>query len=57
VAIAGLMAAGGFIPLLALFGEHKIFALEAYGFSWFAVYWLVQTAENWHEEVVEPASP
>jgi hypothetical protein len=35
-----------------IFDEHTVFALEAYEIAFFAFYWIVQTAENWNEEVV-----
>ncbi|HKE52127.1 MAG TPA: hypothetical protein VKE25_11515 [Actinomycetes bacterium] len=52
--IATLMIAGGvLIPLTRIFGDHTTFALEAYEITLFAVYWIVQTAENWNERVIE----
>ncbi|MDP8955506.1 MAG: hypothetical protein M3N24_00895 [Actinomycetota bacterium] len=54
VAIGLLMIAGVVFPALRLFDEHVVFALEAYEITWFAVYWLIQTVENWDEEVAAP---
>ena len=52
--IAALMILGGIlIPLTRVFGDHTTFALEAYEITLFAVYWIVQTAENWNEQVTE----
>ena len=54
--VAGLMILGGaLIPLSRAFGDHTVFALEAYEIGFFAVYWIVQTAENWNEPVVAAA--
>ena len=51
-AVAGLMVLGGvLIPTTRVFGEHTVFALEAYEIFLFATYWAVQTAENWDEVV------
>jgi hypothetical protein len=51
--IAALMVLGGIlIPTTRIFGEHTVFALEAYQIAFFAVYWMVQTAENWGERVI-----
>ena len=53
-AVAALMALGGlFIWLTRIFGEHTVFALETYEIVLFAVYWILQTKENWDEEVIE----
>ena len=52
-AVAALMILGGIlIPTTRIFGEHTVFALEAYEIAFFAVYWTVQTAENWNEKVI-----
>ena len=52
-AVAGLMVLGGiFIWSTKIFDEHTVFALEAYEIALFAVYWIVQTAENWDEKVI-----
>jgi hypothetical protein len=52
-AVAALMIVGAVvIATTRIFGEHTVFALEAYEIALFAAYWLVQTAENWDEEVV-----
>jgi hypothetical protein len=56
VAIAILMAAGALIPLSSIFGEHAIFTQEAYEIALFVIYWLVQTVENWREEVAMPVA-
>ena len=51
-AVAALMILGGIlIPTTRIFGDHTVFALEAYEITFFAVYWIVQTAENWNETV------
>jgi hypothetical protein len=56
VGIAALMIFGGvLIAVTRAFGEHTVFALEAYEITFFAVYWIVQTAENWKERVVGTA--
>lgn len=55
-AIAALMVLGGIlIPTTRIFGDHTVFALEAYEIAFFAIYWSVQTAENWNETVVKAA--
>lgn len=55
--VVGLaMFAGLAIPVFSLFGEHAVFALEAWEILWFALFWLVQTIERWNEEV-ETSSP
>jgi len=54
--IAALMILGGIvIPTTRIFDEHTSFALEAYEIVFFAVYWIIQTRENWNEEVIETA--
>lgn len=56
-AIAVLMVAGGaLIALTRVFGDHTVFALEAYEIALFAIYWGAQTAENWDERVVPTAA-
>lgn len=51
-AVAGLMIVGGIlIPTTRIFGEHTVFALEAYEIALFAIYWIIQTGEYWSEEV------
>lgn len=51
-AIAAVMILGGIlIPWTRVFDDHTTFALEAYEITFFALYWIVQTAENWNEEV------
>jgi len=51
--VAALMILGALlIPTTRVFDEHTVFALEAYEITLFAIYWIAQTAENWHEEVV-----
>ncbi len=42
--------------LTRVFGEHTVFALEAYEIALFGVYWAVQTVEQWNEEVVPSTS-
>ena len=46
---------GGAIVIVGLqkwlFKDHTVFALEAWEIGLFAVFWIVQTAENWDEEV------
>ncbi len=50
--IAALMILGGvLIPTTRIFDEHTVFALEAYEIAFFAIYWIVQTVENWNEKV------
>jgi hypothetical protein len=50
--VAVLMILGGLlIWLTRIFGEHTVFALEAYEIVFFALYWIVQTKENWNERV------
>jgi hypothetical protein len=34
-----------------LFRDHTVFALEAWEIGLFALFWIVQTAENWDERV------
>lgn len=56
-AVAAVMIVGGvLIPVTRIFQEHTVFALEAYEIAFFAVYWCVQTAENWNEKVIDTAS-
>jgi len=53
-AVALLMAAGFLlIPLIWGGAEHMLLGLETWEILWFAVYWIVQTAQNWDEEVIE----
>jgi len=53
--VAVLMVLGGIlIPTTRVFDEHTVFALEAYEIAFFAFYWIVQTVENWDEEVIDP---
>lgn len=57
-AVGMLMIVGGIlIPATRIFEEHTVFALEAYEIAFFAVYWCVQTAENWNEKVAGTALP
>ncbi|MCA1702038.1 MAG: hypothetical protein LC808_01700 [Actinobacteria bacterium] len=52
-AIAGLMAFGALtIAWPRPFGDHTVFALEAWEIGLFAVYWLIQTVDNWNQRVV-----
>jgi hypothetical protein len=56
-AVAVLMVLGGvLIWRTRFFGEHTVFALEAYEIALFAVYWGIQTAEKWDEKV-KPSTP
>lgn len=49
-AIALLMPIGGaVIAFSRVFDRHTVFALEAYEITLFAIFWLVQTKENWNE--------
>jgi heme A synthase len=51
-AVAALMILGGIlIPTTRIFGEHSVFALEAYEIVLFGVYWGIQTAEKWGQPV------
>jgi hypothetical protein len=57
VAVAALRIVGGLVTWLTrVFGEHTVFALEAYEIGLFGVYWAVQTVEKWNEEVVPSTS-
>ncbi len=38
------------------FRDHTVFALEAWEVGLFATFWIIQTAENWDEEVVPTAA-
>lgn len=52
-AIAVFMAIGGGVVVsFRIGGEHTVLVLEAYEIVLFALFWVAQTAENWHEEVV-----
>ena len=46
---------GGAIVIVGLqkflFKDHTVFALEAWEIGLFALFWIVQTAENWDEEI------
>ena len=54
MAVAALMILGGIlIPWTRIFDEHTVFALETYEIGFFAVYWIIQTKENWNEEVID----
>jgi hypothetical protein len=48
--VAVFMVVG--IPVSLPFGKHQIFVLEAWEITAFAVYWILQTIENWDEKVV-----
>jgi hypothetical protein len=51
-AIGSLMVIGGaLIVAFRVGGEHTVFVLEATEIALFAVFWGVQTAENWNETV------
>lgn len=41
----------GLVGLPRPFGEHTVFALESWEISMFAIYWLIQTIDNWNEKV------
>ena len=59
-ALVALAMAVGFIVLLPAFrlvGDHTVFWLEAWEILWFLVYWILQTAENWDEEVLDDGTP
>jgi hypothetical protein len=43
------------IPSLRVGGDHTVFWLEAWEILMFLAYWIVQTAENWGEDVVGTA--
>lgn len=49
---AGMAIGAAVIWLPRPFEEHTVFALEFWEISMFAAYWMVQTADNWNEEVV-----
>lgn len=49
---AGMVAGGALIAATRVFGEHTVFALEAYEIALFALYWIIQTAESWNERVI-----
>ncbi|MDQ3964701.1 MAG: hypothetical protein M3277_12455 [Actinomycetota bacterium] len=52
MAVAAGMAIGAAVIVLPRpFEEHTVFALEFWEISMFAVYWIVQTADNWNERV------
>lgn len=48
IAVA-MAAGGGVIAGLRLGGDHTVLFLEAFEIALFAVFWIVQTAENWNE--------
>lgn len=49
-AIAVSMVVGGLaVSLLRVGGDHTVFVLEAVEIALFAVFWIVQTIENWDE--------
>lgn len=59
VLIGTFMLFGGIAIVLLkswLFGDHTVFALEAWEIGLFATFWIIQTAENWDEEVVPTAA-
>jgi hypothetical protein len=53
-AVALLMVAG-FVMIPVIWGDsqHKLLWLEAWEIVLFAAYWILQTAENWDERVVD----
>jgi hypothetical protein len=54
--VAALMVVGAaIIGLTGVFGDHTTFALETYEIGLFGVYWSIQTAEKWDEDV-EPTT-
>ncbi|MGI8802615.1 MAG: hypothetical protein ACR2KV_10650 [Solirubrobacteraceae bacterium] len=56
-AVAVLMLLGGGVIVLAEIGhEHGMLVLEAYELLLFAVFWIVQTVDNWNEEVAGSAA-
>jgi hypothetical protein len=56
VVIAVVMTLGGLlIKFLPIGGNYTIFVLEGYEIGFFAVYWIIQTVENWDEEVISAA--
>lgn len=53
-AVAGGMVVGGIVIAWArIGGDHTVAVLEGYEITLFALYWLAQTTENWHERVVD----
>jgi hypothetical protein len=57
--IGASMLLGGIAIVLFrswLFGDHTVFALEAWEIVLFATFWIIQTAENWDEEIVATAA-
>lgn len=52
-AIVAVLMLGGAVVIwpTGWFGDHTVFALEAWEISMFAAYWIVQSADNWHERV------
>jgi hypothetical protein len=58
-ALVALAMAVGFIvlfPAFRLAGKHTVFWLEAWEILWFLVYWILQTAEKWDEEISDEGS-
>lgn len=54
--VAVAMTGGGIlIPTLRLFGDYVVLALEVWEILWFAVFWILQTRENWDEDPVAEA--
>ncbi|HEX2295718.1 MAG TPA: hypothetical protein VHN37_10460 [Actinomycetota bacterium] len=55
--LAFLMPVGGIaITVLGIGGDHETFVVEAYEIVLFAVFWLIQTWENWDEGSPAPAA-
>ncbi len=52
VIVAACMVLGGFIGVFKIFDPYHTFVLEAAEIVLFAIYWIVQTLENWDEKVV-----
>jgi hypothetical protein len=52
IVVLAVMVLG--IPVSFGFGDHLLFALEAWEITAFAAYWLIQTVENWDEKIEAP---
>jgi hypothetical protein len=52
-----MVLGGVVIATTRIFGDHTVFALEAYEIVFFAFYWIVQTAEIWNEKARHHAEP
>jgi hypothetical membrane protein len=52
VLVGLLMAVGGIaLAVFQLGGTHTVFILETYEIVLFALFWAVQTVDNWEEEI------